>query len=154
MAKRRPAAISREHGEEAARGPHLPRLPAQRPHGDRRGAVVAAGTAGCDGLDAADVGAGESRPGPEALHRPHRPALLAKTKAWADYCDGERPLEDAIKRLGKARLRHERANNAAPRRHEPAAHPSAGAAEADGRFDLPLPRYRADGGCIGRATAG
>jgi bifunctional non-homologous end joining protein LigD len=29
------------------------------------------------------------------------PALLRKTKAWADYCDGERPLEDAIKRLGK-----------------------------------------------------
>ena len=31
------------------------------------------------------------------------PALLRKTKAWADYCDAERPLEDAIKRLGKAR---------------------------------------------------
>jgi bifunctional non-homologous end joining protein LigD len=29
------------------------------------------------------------------------PALLRKTKAWADYCDGERPLEDAMKRLGK-----------------------------------------------------
>ncbi len=29
------------------------------------------------------------------------PALLAKTKAWADYCDSERPLEDAIKKLGK-----------------------------------------------------
>jgi bifunctional non-homologous end joining protein LigD len=28
------------------------------------------------------------------------PVLLRKTKAWADYCDGERPLEDAIKRLG------------------------------------------------------
>jgi bifunctional non-homologous end joining protein LigD len=31
------------------------------------------------------------------------PALLGKTKAWADYCAGERPLEDAIKRLGKAK---------------------------------------------------
>ena len=31
------------------------------------------------------------------------PNLLRKTKAWADYCDGERPLEDAIKRLGKAK---------------------------------------------------
>ncbi|MCK8779294.1 DNA ligase D [Rhizobium sp. NTR19] len=30
------------------------------------------------------------------------PALLAKTSAWQDYCDGERPLEQAIKRLGKA----------------------------------------------------
>jgi bifunctional non-homologous end joining protein LigD len=29
------------------------------------------------------------------------PALLRKTKAWADYCDGERVLGDAIKRLGK-----------------------------------------------------
>jgi bifunctional non-homologous end joining protein LigD len=32
------------------------------------------------------------------------PLLLRKSKAWADYCDGERPLEQAIKRLGKARL--------------------------------------------------
>ncbi|WP_293898195.1 DNA ligase D [Phenylobacterium sp.] len=30
------------------------------------------------------------------------PALLARTKAWADYCDAERPLADAIRRL-KAR---------------------------------------------------
>jgi bifunctional non-homologous end joining protein LigD len=29
------------------------------------------------------------------------PALLAKTKAWADYCDSARPLQDAIKKLGK-----------------------------------------------------
>jgi bifunctional non-homologous end joining protein LigD len=27
------------------------------------------------------------------------PALLAKSKAWADYCDAERPLESAIRRL-------------------------------------------------------
>jgi bifunctional non-homologous end joining protein LigD len=31
------------------------------------------------------------------------PALLRKTKAWADYCDGERPLEDAIRHLDKAK---------------------------------------------------
>ncbi|WP_425988716.1 DNA ligase D [Ensifer sp. R-19] len=31
------------------------------------------------------------------------PALLAKTSAWQDYCDGERPLEQAITRLGKSR---------------------------------------------------
>jgi bifunctional non-homologous end joining protein LigD len=30
------------------------------------------------------------------------PALLAKTNAWADYADGERSLETAIKRLGSA----------------------------------------------------
>ena len=29
------------------------------------------------------------------------PALLAKTAAWQDYCDNQRPLEAAIKRLGK-----------------------------------------------------
>ncbi|WP_428483105.1 hypothetical protein [Sinorhizobium meliloti] len=28
-------------------------------------------------------------------------ALLAKTTAWEDYCDVRRPLEQAIKRLGK-----------------------------------------------------
>jgi bifunctional non-homologous end joining protein LigD len=32
------------------------------------------------------------------------PALIRKSKAWADYCDAERPLEQAIKLLGKARL--------------------------------------------------
>lgn len=30
------------------------------------------------------------------------PALLAKTSAWQDYCDGQRPLEQAIKRLAKS----------------------------------------------------
>ncbi|MDP3495832.1 MAG: DNA ligase D [Hyphomonadaceae bacterium] len=29
------------------------------------------------------------------------PALLAKSTAWEDYCEGERPLAGAIKRLGK-----------------------------------------------------
>lgn len=29
------------------------------------------------------------------------PTLLKKTTAWEDYCDGQRPLEQAIKRLGK-----------------------------------------------------
>jgi bifunctional non-homologous end joining protein LigD len=32
------------------------------------------------------------------------PGLLKKTKAWADYLDGERPLRDAIKRLGFNKL--------------------------------------------------
>jgi bifunctional non-homologous end joining protein LigD len=31
------------------------------------------------------------------------PALLAKSTAWRDYCDGQRPLEPAIKRLGKVK---------------------------------------------------
>lgn len=29
------------------------------------------------------------------------PALLSKSSAWEDYSDGKRPLEQAIKRLGK-----------------------------------------------------
>jgi bifunctional non-homologous end joining protein LigD len=32
------------------------------------------------------------------------PQLLGKTKAWADYRDSEKPLRDAIERLGKRRL--------------------------------------------------
>ncbi|APO71019.1 ATP-dependent DNA ligase protein (plasmid) [Rhizobium gallicum] len=31
------------------------------------------------------------------------PVLLAKTSAWQGYCDAQRPLEQAIKRLGKTR---------------------------------------------------
>jgi bifunctional non-homologous end joining protein LigD len=27
------------------------------------------------------------------------PALLTKSKAWVDYCDAERPLEAAIRKL-------------------------------------------------------
>jgi bifunctional non-homologous end joining protein LigD len=30
------------------------------------------------------------------------PGLLAKSTAWTDYGDGHRPLETAIKRLGKS----------------------------------------------------
>jgi bifunctional non-homologous end joining protein LigD len=29
------------------------------------------------------------------------PALLGKLTAWEDYCQGERPLAEAIARLGK-----------------------------------------------------
>jgi bifunctional non-homologous end joining protein LigD len=32
------------------------------------------------------------------------PALIRKSKAWAEYCDAERPLQQAIELLGKARL--------------------------------------------------
>jgi hypothetical protein len=28
------------------------------------------------------------------------PALLAKSRAWEEYCDSERPLEPAIRKLG------------------------------------------------------
>jgi bifunctional non-homologous end joining protein LigD len=32
------------------------------------------------------------------------PGLMRKSKAWAGYCDAERPLEHAIRRLGKTRF--------------------------------------------------
>ncbi|MDQ0391464.1 DNA ligase D [Labrys monachus] len=32
------------------------------------------------------------------------PNLLVETAAWKEYCDAERPLADAVKRLGKSRL--------------------------------------------------
>ena len=32
------------------------------------------------------------------------PALLGRSKPWVDYCDWERPLEQAIKRLSRSRL--------------------------------------------------
>jgi bifunctional non-homologous end joining protein LigD len=39
---------------------------------------------------------------PKAFTLRTAPALLKKTKAWADYCDAEQPLEPAIRRLKKA----------------------------------------------------
>jgi bifunctional non-homologous end joining protein LigD len=41
------------------------------------------------------------KPGLEPLRYTIRtvPGLLAKTKAWADYCESEQPLAAAIKRL-------------------------------------------------------
>ena len=75
-----------------ARRPHLPRLSAQRPHGDRGRAVVAARPAGRAGLDAADLEPGEEGLRPGQVHGPHRAALLAKLTAWRDYCEAERPL--------------------------------------------------------------
>jgi bifunctional non-homologous end joining protein LigD len=32
------------------------------------------------------------------------PALIRRSKVWADYCESERPLENALIRLGKARI--------------------------------------------------
>jgi bifunctional non-homologous end joining protein LigD len=45
----------------------------------------------------------EVKPGlnPKAWNIRTAPAALKRTKAWADYCDAERPLKDAIKKLGR-----------------------------------------------------
>jgi bifunctional non-homologous end joining protein LigD len=47
----------------------------------------------------------EVKPGldPKRYNLRTAPALLAKTTAWQDYGDSERPLKPAIKRLGKAK---------------------------------------------------
>jgi bifunctional non-homologous end joining protein LigD len=46
----------------------------------------------------------EVKPGlnPKAWNIRTAPAALKRTKAWADYCDAERPLKDAIKKLGRS----------------------------------------------------
>jgi bifunctional non-homologous end joining protein LigD len=36
---------------------------------------------------------------PKAFTIRTAPALLKKTKAWADYCDAEQPLAPAIRKL-------------------------------------------------------
>jgi bifunctional non-homologous end joining protein LigD len=45
------------------------------------------------------------------------PALLAKTSAWEDYCDGERPLEPAIRKLVAEDSRV--SSKGKPSRHKP-----------------------------------
>jgi bifunctional non-homologous end joining protein LigD len=44
-----------------------------------------------------------SRIDPERFTIRTAPALIAKSKAWQDYCEAERPLAPAIKRLTKAK---------------------------------------------------
>ena len=51
----RAGSLRAQHGQEGARRPHLPRLSAQRPHRDGRGAAVAARPRGRHGLDAAEL---------------------------------------------------------------------------------------------------
>jgi bifunctional non-homologous end joining protein LigD len=45
------------------------------------------------------------RPGLDPLHFTIRtaPGLIAKSTAWQDYCDSERPLAPAIKRLTRSK---------------------------------------------------
>ena len=69
--RRQPRSLSDQHGEEAAHRAHLPRLSAQRPHGDRGRAAVAAPARRRARLDAADLVAGEGRTRSDALHGAH-----------------------------------------------------------------------------------
>ena len=73
-----------EHGQEGTRRPHLPRLSAQRPHGDGRGAAVDARPAGRHGVDAAQLAAGEGGPRSREVHHPHRAGASEEEQAVGD----------------------------------------------------------------------
>ena len=82
---------------------HLPRLPAQRSHGDSRRAALARARPGATvsmPLTWTQVTAALD---PKRFTIRTAPALMAKSAAWRDYGDGQRPLEQALKRLGKPR---------------------------------------------------
>jgi bifunctional non-homologous end joining protein LigD len=52
------------------------------------------------------------------------PPLLAKLTAWDDYCDSERPLAEAIRRLARRGATARRARSSRPRAPDPAAAPA------------------------------
>ena len=98
---REPAALSDQDGQEPAQRPYLLRLPSQRSHGDCCGAIVAPRPSWppyrcrCPEPNETDLD-------PKRFTIRIVPALLVKTNAWQDYCDGQRSLEQAIKRLAKS----------------------------------------------------
>jgi DNA primase len=103
MASNKSAAPRRGHGKETAERAELPRLFTQRSRGHRSRAIVKAGTYRCDRVDAVDLAQVNADLDPRRLTIRTVPTLIRKSKAWADYCDAERPLDHAIRRLGKAR---------------------------------------------------
>ena len=88
--------------KKQARRADLPRLSAQRPHVDGGRAAVAARAAGRDGLDAADLGAGEGRVSIRSASRsaPCR-RCSRRRKAWEGYDDAASSIKAAMKKLGK-----------------------------------------------------
>ena len=80
-------------------GQHLPRLSAQRPHGDGGRRAVAARAAGATvsmPLTWAQV-SGDLDPRRYTVRTV--PALLAKSKAWDGYDDAAGPIKPAMKKL-------------------------------------------------------
>ena len=76
-------ALPGQHGEEAANRADLPRLSAQRSHGDRGRAAVDPRAARRAGVDASDLGAGEVRPRSGQIHDPHGSDALAQEQGMA-----------------------------------------------------------------------
>ena len=101
MARESPELYLIKMSEEPTQRPHLPRLSAQRSHGDCRGAIVATRPARRDRIDAAGLAQVKTDLDPKRSTIRTVPALLAKSSAWKDYCDAVRPLEPAIKQLSK-----------------------------------------------------
>ena len=97
-----PRSLCPQHVEEAARRAHLPRLPAQRSHVDRSRPVFTARARRRDRIDAAHMVAGQGGLDPRRYTMRTAPALIARSTAWAEYCDSERPLEPAIRKVVKA----------------------------------------------------
>ena len=83
MARDKPRPLPDQDGQEPAEWPHLPRLSAQRSHGDGRGAAFAARAARRDSVDASHLEPGESRPRPEAIHDPHRAGAAGEEQGLA-----------------------------------------------------------------------
>ena len=55
------------------------------------------------------VGTGASSSRPQAFYRSHYASSPGESMAWKDYCDALRPLEPAIKKLGKVNRPRDRA---------------------------------------------
>ena len=96
-----------QHGQEGARRPHLPRLSAQRPHRDGRGAAVAARAGGRHGVDAAQLAAGEGGPRSHEVHRPHRAGAAEEEQAVGD-----------LRQVGDAAARGHRTPDQSPSRED------------------------------------
>ena len=145
MARDSPQRYVVNMAKKLARRPHLSRLPAQRPDGDRGGAAVPAGPAGRDRLDAADLGAGEGR---TSIRRSSRSAPCRLCSARP------RPGPSIATASGRSQRRSP-ASGQSRTWHEPGARRRAGRGDAPGprgAFGFwPAPRHFADGSQDSRA---
>lgn len=69
---------------------------------DGGSAALAAHAPRRDGLHAAALAPNPRWPRPHRFIMATAPALIAKNKLWADYCDGKVPLNAAIRKFVKS----------------------------------------------------
>ena len=99
--------VKHDHGEEGRTGPHLPRLFAQRPHGDRRRPAVAARPRRRAGLHAAGTWSAVKK-GLDPMRftvRTAPEALMSRSSAWKDYCESRKTTVMPVLK-GLARSEH------------------------------------------------